>query len=286
MPLYNINMPESARAPQARQFRGSSWDRTLLALTGSKSDGSDNLWGEIANTALPVALGIVSAYYTGSYKLGSEVGNFANKGLDAGSRGILKGTDAQKMQMRETAQNEKTRSTISSIGGIASSIYSAANGPTNASNKAAKANNNPAEPFKAANSQARFDPSLLSPDSALGKFMAAGNSQSGFQTGLGGIINNYSNEPSGAGKQLDVPKLSSTVGMFGDDIRQLDDKKKKLNFGSSLPYDGYASADGFADGGKSLPFDLMIQPHRSMNTSFSSRFVDPGIKKKTLLSLA
>jgi hypothetical protein len=270
MPLYNTNLPQSTRAPKRREFRGSGWDNTLLALTGANKDGTSNVFGDVVSNALPVVLGLISSYYTGNYQLGDKVGQFAVKGLDSGSNKILAGTDAQVVNKQQSTKDDKTRALISTIGNTAAGLYTSFGGQTYSSKNGNSAT--ASTPQIPSTSQGRTNPTL-DPNSALAKFY--GSDQSNFD--LGSLINNYNSAPSSPGQSLSLGKNSSVVGTFGDAL-WLDEKKGGMNFGSSLPYDAFSqNQNGFWKGGKTLHG----KPKDKMKKSYSHRFTDPLIKKKT-----
>lgn len=309
MALFNTYLPPSQRAAMSRRWQGSRWDRTKLALTGSNADGSDNGWGEGLNSLLGPVLGAISTYFTGSYKLGSTVGNFANKGLDSLSNKMLSGTEGQAVQQGETAQNERNRAIIDTIGGAAASAYTSLGGdtfknkPKSGTRKENKIlddalkgvsgdsigdfleDNATSSDFDLSaaisslgafsnNKKPSFNANSFDPDSALFKFFAQN------QNAMATSLPQQQSAPSQAGQQLSLGQNSSVTGMLGDGIKELDSKKPKNTFESTLQYNMF---DGFANGGATVKRQNKMGysiPRFANKMSASS---DEDIKKKTSL---
>lgn len=298
-----------------REWQGNWWDKTKLALSGSNADGSDNLWGDIANTALPVILGAVSTYYTGNYQLGSKVGGLANKGLDAWTSNMLEGTDTLGAYEDETNKNEGQRAIIDTIGGVAASAYTTFGGatygnkPKSGTRKENKALDKALEGISeesigsflgdntlteggvnsvgAINALSKLGSnqqqkpfsanSLLDPNNPLMKFF--GDMQNKMGSANQTEQNNFK-QPSQVYSPSNLLNTQNTSvnGMMGDGIFSLDDKKKPKNtFDSTLQYNMF---DGFANGGET-------KQDRKMTyriPSFASKSnPNQDIKKKTLI---
>lgn len=313
-------MPTTRIAPRRRSFSGNWWSKTKLALTGTNSDGSNNVWGDVSSNVLPSVLAAISTYYLGSPQLGNQVGNLINTGLDSGTNKILRGTDAQQIAKDQRAQDAQRRGVISGITNAIGGAYTSLGGKTYSSGKSsgagtkqenkilddalsgvsrdslssylsdnASSNLDVTGAVNALSSltnlngsqQYDFDPSRLDPDSALLKFFTGQN-----DSGLGGIINNYAQASGSAGKNLDLSK-GSTIGMIGDS-RELDNKSRKpsFNFESSLPY---SNPDGFWKGGKTvkrkkISFASGGKTHPQTTTTVKKKFSfsQEIPKKKTL----
>lgn len=280
MALFNINQPTTTQSAKRRNYQGSKLNTLKLGIYGSRPDGSSSIFGKIVSNGLPVAAGIVSAYYTGNYALGSKIGNAAVKGLDKLAANQLDGTDAAITNANTEAQDDRTRQTIDSIGNIAGTIYNAAGGPTYGSSKSSEQKlfdesmkgvsdssiseylqSNDSDfnlasslsglssiaDIKGASSNINFDPSRLDPNSALARFYS--NPQQGLNLGSG--LNNFSSASINAGQNI-FGQTSSSLGDLGGGYRALDDRKKKT--GDLPSFFGYSSLNGFADGGKSKDF--------------------------------
>jgi len=277
MALFNINQPVTTQSAKRRNYQGSKLNTFALGLKGSRADGSESIFGKVISNGLPVAAGLVSAYFGLGYGTGSKVGNLAVKGLDKLAANQLEGTDSAIVNEGVEAKGDRTRQTIDTIGNIAGGIYSAAGGPTYGSGKSAEQKlfdesmkgvsdssiseylqNNDSDfnisstlsglsslaDLKGSNSNVNFDASRLDPNSALSRFYS--NPQQGFNLGSG--LNNFSSANMNAGQNLNLlGRTSSSLGELGGGYRALDDRKR--NTGDLSSFFGYSSLNGFAEGG-------------------------------------
>lgn len=205
-----------------------------MALSGANKDGTSNIWGDTMSNVVPSVLGAISLYYTGSYKLGSTVGNLANKGLDSWTNKLLGGTDAAAVNKNQAAKDDQTRAIIDRVGGAAASIYSMAGGADGG-----KLGNENGQAFR--------------DGSVLGKMFNDGESRRLLRGASSGAISDYLGEEGllGAGQAAFDSKNSSITGMIGDGIFSLDGKAKQKGLASTLPNNLFAnSSQLFAGGGE------------------------------------